>query len=967
MRPRIGLLGIMAAVYLSCASSLYAQINSVSEKFIIDSSVADTWISGDTNILELQGPVRIVMDNMRLHADQAVVWLTPQPGALLGEQQAQIVLIGNASLVSDENSITRSGPRLLVSATVRGILRFSADRRDNFDDSLSDLYHQADSIRQMGPAAEALGIVTPPPVSPLLEAPPKGTPPGIILPPTVSKSGLVNLHAGVAQQLVLTDDDVVIVATGGLTVTQSKPTGDFLELLAQRAVLFTDLKGEDLRRGISTTDVGQRITAAYLEGDVRINYTPTGFRKVEQRLTADKVYYEFASDRAILSDVVMHTVDPRTQIPIIVRAQMMHQLAQGEYTAQKATMTTSSFATPSVSVRASDIYVHQVPGPDGLVNNDFTANDATLNLFGIPVFYLPVISGSLSNNPFPLRELSTGNTTKFGFGLTSQWGLFESLGRRPPQDMDISYRLDYLSKRGFGGGFDGNYQGGFIDESSLTPWDFQGDFKAYLIDDRGIDQLGGARADVTPPTDTRGRFLWEHTHFFPDDWEVQIRAGYVSDPTFLEEYYQPEFDDGLPSDLSFYVKQQKDDEALTFLGETDTTNFVTNAGQQPEQFDVQRTPEIGYQRIGDSILDDQATFFSQNTASGLRFEQSHASLEAQGYYPGLSPGIPDAGYTGTTGATVWRGDTRQELDWPLAVGQVKVVPYVMGRVTTYSNSPGGDPQTRLFTGGGIRMSTAFWQVDNSAQSDLLDIHRIRTIIEPEVNLFGSGSTVDQSKLYIYDPNVDAINDIQAAQLALHERWQTMRGGPAGWRSADLLEVNVEGNFFANQPPPNILNPTQFRGLYFPSDPEASIPRQGINADATYHVSDTTSILADDEWNMDDHELATAAIGLAAWRGDQLSYYLEDRYIQVLHSQVISFSSQYQLTRKYTLQFAQSFNFGDTNDINSVLTVIRQFDTFSVAVTVFHDAITGQSGFNLNLIPLGLPGPRGGLSGLVTPQ
>jgi hypothetical protein len=960
---RAGLAGLIAAVLLGWTSSLYGQLASVSEKFLIDCGSAATWSNGSTNVLELRGPVTISMDNMVLRADQAVVWLTPEPGGLLGEQQADIVLIGNASLVASENHLTRSGPRLKVSATVRGILRFAAQERDNVDDSDSQLYHQAETIRQQGDAIDEM--VSAPPATPTTR--PAGELPGEVLPPTTSQSGYVDLHAGLGQELVLSDDSVVIVTSGGVTLTQTKSTGDFLELLSERGVIFTSLTGEDLKRGVNASDLGKKITAAYLEGDVRINMMPVGPRKAEERLTADRVYYEFATDRAILTNVIMHTVDPRTQIPVIVRAEAMHQLAVGEFTAQKAVMTTSSFATPSVSVRANDLYVHQVPGYEGDINNDFTAKDTTLDLFGIPVFYLPEVDGEVSNDPYPLRNLSTGNSQRYGFAVTSQWGLFESLGRRPPPDLDISYRLDNFSERGFGGGVDANYQGGFIDDTTLQAWDFQGNFTSYLIEDHGIDSLGGARADVQPPTDTRGRILWQHEHFFPDDWQVQIRAGYVSDPTFMEEYYQSDFDDGLPYDASFYVKHQKDDEALTFLAETDTTTFITNAAAQPNQFDVERMPEIGYRRLGDSIFDDQATLFSTTTADALRFEQSQASLADQGFYPGLSPGLPSAGFTGTTGETVLRGDTRQEVDWPVAIGQVKVVPYVMGRVTTYSDTPGGDPETRLFSGGGLRMSTSFWKVDDSAQSDLLDIHRVRTVIEPEVNLFGSGSTVDNSKLFIYDPDVDAINDIQAAQLAWHERWQTMRGGPGAWRSVDLLEVNVEGNFFANQPSATILNPTQFRGEYFPSDPETSIPRQGINADATWHISDTTSLLADDAWSLDGHELATASVGLAAWRDERLSYYLDDRYVQVLHSQVVSFSANYELTRKYTLQFGQSFNFGDSNDISSVLTVIRQFDTFSFSVTVFHDAISNQSGFNINLIPAGFAGPQGGLVGLVQPQ
>ena len=72
---------------------------------------------------------------------------------------------------------------------------------------------------------------------------------------------------------------------------------------------------------------------------------------------------------------------------------------------------------------------------------------------------------------------------------------------------------------------------------------------------------------------------------------------------------------------------------------------------------------------------------------------------------------------------------------------------------------------------------------------------MRHVVEPEVNLFTSASTVDEQDVFIYDEQVDHINDITAAQLAaLHNSWQTKRGGPGRWQSVDFLTINVEGNF-----------------------------------------------------------------------------------------------------------------------------------------------------------------------------
>jgi hypothetical protein len=183
----------------------------------------------------------------------------------------------------------------------------------------------------------------------------------------------------------------------------------------------------------------------------------------------------------------------------------------------------------------------------------------------------------------------------------------------------------------------------------------------------------------------------------------------------------------------------------------------------------------------------------------------------------------------------------------------------------------------------------------------------------------------------------------------------MRGGPGKWQSVDFLDVNVEGDFYAHQPPPSVLQAESFRGLFFPSAPETSVPRQAINGDMTWHISDDTAIISDVQWNMDKHELAIAEAGLAISRGSRLSYYIGDSYIQALESQVLSFNANYNLTNKYNLNFNQSLDFGLSRAEVTYLTVTRRFDVFSISVSVYHDEINRVNGFNVNLFPAGQPG------------
>jgi hypothetical protein len=937
-----------------------AQTVSYSEKLLIHAASASSWSEGKTSIVELRGPVRITMDNVRCWADQAVVWLTEAPRGLLAEQQAEIVLVGHAKLEAADDHLTRTAGTLLVTSVVRGDIELVCPSKLSEDLSQSPLYQQAESIRESGDTSEPeanSGGNEPAPAITTTSVPPAPAPGGAnvagVVQPVSGTGSTITFHAPLIQEVEGEKGTHMLELSGGVGVTQLSANGDFLSLQARDVVLF----GEGPATTAPTTNPSEisslfKPTAAYLEGDVRMDYVPALAKDPEQRLTADRVYFDFKTQQAILTDAVFHAIDPTSQVPVTVRAQVMQRLSHAEFIAKNVQFTTSKFAVPTFSIGASYAYIHQEPQDNQYFNVE--SKDDVLHVFGIPVFFWPSLGGTISTKPFPLRQFSAGNSSRYGFAVTSDWGLFETLGDVPPKDMDIDYRIDYFSERGVGGGFNGNYKGGFITDSA-DPWDFQGDFKSYIMSDKGIDQLGGLRTDVTPPTELRGRFLWEHEQYLPDDWQVQFRIGYVSDPTYLEEYYQPEFDNSLPYDAEFYIKRQQDTEVLSFLANTDTTDFITNADRQQEQFDVARLPEIEYQRIGDSFLGDNLTLYSDTSAAALKFDRSNFSLEQQGFYPGLSPGLPSDGFTGTTGDIVYRGDTRDEVDWPIAIGPFKAVPYVMGEVTAYSDTPEQDEQTRVYGGVGARLTTTFWGVYDDIDSDLFDIHRIRHVIQPEVNIFTSGTTVDESQVFIFDPNVDAISDITAAQFALHQHWETMRGGPGRWQSVDILDVNVEGDFYPHSLPQNLLTPTSFRGLFFPSEPQTSVPRQAINADATWHIGDDTALISDIQWNLDTRETAIAEAGLAINRGSRLSYYIGDAYIQQLESQVVSFNANYNISSRYAITLNQAFDFGAARAAVTYLTVTRRFDAFAFSVSVYRDDINKISGFNVNLIPAGQPG------------
>ena len=266
----------------------------------------------------------------------------------------------------------------------------------------------------------------------------------------------------------------------------------------------------------------------------------------EQRLEANRCYYEFATDRAILTDVVIHTVNPQPPIPVIIRAKKVRQLAEGEFSAEKVQISTSSFARPTFGVGADRIYVREDLGEgktDGRVEYD--ARDATLRVFDTPVFYWPHLSGVADNNEGILRNIGLGHQTGLGTGGAAGPGAVPDAGAAAAaRTWTPSTRSATSPTAAPSPGWTRNYLGGFVTDTTKQASNFEGQFKSFFVYDQGSDDIGRP-LPVNPDEHyrLRGYAQFEHQHFFPDGWQFQFRGNWVSDQEFLEQYYPRRFDD----------------------------------------------------------------------------------------------------------------------------------------------------------------------------------------------------------------------------------------------------------------------------------------------------------------------------------------------------------------------------------------------------------------------------------------
>ena len=81
--------------------------------------------------------------------------------------------------------------------------------------------------------------------------------------------------------------------------------------------------------------------------------------------------------------------------------------------------------------------------------------------------------------------------------------------------------------------------------------------------------------------------------------------------------------------------------------------------------------------------------------------------------------------------------------------------------------------------------------------------------------------------------------------------------------------------------------------------------------------------------------------------------LTRRYIAALDSNITSIIAEYELTRKYTLQVRQSYDFGQNRGVFSSASLIRHFDRFFTVVTIFKDTTEDNGGISIAILPEGL--------------
>ena len=487
-----------------------------------------------------------------------------------------------------------------------------------------------------------------------------------------------------------------------------------LSLSAKRAVVFLKKGTVSAMREGSGRVEAEAISGIYLEGGVRV--TDGGYT-----LRSSSIYYDLNENKALALDAILRTYSrSKRKVPIYARAQEMRQVSADEWTAEKATLSTSEFFEPHISIGLDKVTITEQPSGDGEGDTTTWVNgkNLTIEALGVPFFFWPGFEGPSETSP--LKSVRSGWQRFKGVNIGTRWDFFGLLGVKRPNWVAADLIIDGYVERGPGIGLDLNLTGlGGISGS--------GKFDIYgMYDFGGTDRTAGG-GTVEIGSEMRGQVVGEYRMNLSVDLMLETQISYLSDQTWVSAWREDEFRSRREYESSIYLDWSPDNTSLSFLVKGEINRFLANSWKLASRpYYVEKVPELEYSRIGDDLW-KTATWSSNYSFSRMSMNVTSGSpnslgLKRQAFAYGTnSPATDitdlysDYGYNSND---VMRFHTRQEVAIPFSGEGWNIAPFVFGRFTGYINgdfnsyrlAQGLDPELsdyRFMAGTGVRTDMKF--------------------------------------------------------------------------------------------------------------------------------------------------------------------------------------------------------------------------------------------------------------------
>lgn len=972
----------------------------------ISAGDATRWEEGDYQVWRLEGDVSIRQGATQLHGRSAVVWV--DPGESFDEPSRLVVYLeGGAEKPVRIDLLDQDGKTPLARQqaptwfgrfeSVGGIdWNTPTPRPQRGTDA--GIYARARSKFE-GDSAPRAPLRVDPAVQPAQFAPLAPAPAPAV--PAAGGFRRVKVFGrGSTTQLEsrqLPTGETAVVLSGGVRVivegveVAGLPTAlgpvDKVDLETDRAVIWT-AGAEALTGGAfeQQNDVPMEI---YLEGNIT-------FRQGDRTVYANRMYYDVRRRVGVVLDAELLTPLPKIddyQYRGLVRlkAASIRQLDATRFVASDALVTTSRLEEPSYDFTSKTIAFEDNQTPSfnpatGLTSYErdqlATSRGNVVHWGGVPVFYWPTIATDLSEPTFYVKNVRFRSDSVFGQQVLADFDAYQLLGAKPIDGTDWTLSTDYLSERGLALGTNYTYS---VDRFLGVTGPAYGVLDVWGINDDGQDNLGFGRRSIEPEADLRGRLLWNHRQRLVggplDGWTAQGEVGWISDRTFLEQYYEAEWDENKDQLTGARLKRITDNRSLSFEAYGRVNDFFTQ---------TQWLPRADHTIIGQSLLGDTLTW-SAHSSVGYA-DIAVADTPGNSILAGQFAQFPwEQGAGGLSGE---RLATRHELSLPVNADPFKITPFVLGEAAHWGEDLSGDDLQRGYVNTGVRASIPFWAVNPYVRDPLFNLNGLAHKVVFEAELAYADASQDFTELPLYDeieddsiedlrrrlffpgfagpltglytqgapstidprfdprrylirsgaqgwvtsPTTELVDDLTTVRLGMRHRLQTKRGGAGREHLVDWVTLDANMTLF----------------------PEADRDNFGedlgmLDYDFRWHLGDRFSILSDGFADTFDQGLRTASIGALLGRPSRGNLYVGYRTISgPVVADLITATVNYRLGPKWIGSASTVLDLGDAGNIGQTFAMSRIGESLIVTLGATVDESKGNVGFNFQVEPRFLP-------------
>lgn len=890
----------------------------------------------------------------RLWSIGGVTWNTPPPGIEPAEKPAVFA---------------------------RGLTRFDAEWDGLAGDGALPGYRRDDAVKPVQFLGDPFATVAPTPAPSGLNEPSfrsvqlsprygSGLQADILTSPAGESVGV--LSGG--PRIVISGIDIPGVPSAAGDVTRA-------ELEADRAVVWTS--GVAGLTGGRIEQSGDTPLEIYLEGNIVV-------RQGERTIFAERMFYDARRETGVILDAELLTPVPETdgynyRGLVRLKAAALRQLEDSRYVAEDALITTSRLEVPTYSLRSDRITFEDFrrpildPATGQQAVNPFTgeplyeseqtatAEGNRVEFGGVPLIYWPEIETDLQEPRYYIDDFRVGNDTIFGTQVLTDWDIYQLLGAKAPEGTKWTAAIDFMSQRGLGYGTNYEYE---LDRFGGVEGPAEGRADLWFISERGFDNLGFGRRGIDPEESFRGRASWEHRQRIRggllNDWTSQIQVGWLSDRTFLEQYYEQEWDERSDQVTGLRFRRRVDNQSLSIESNVQLNEFFT---------ETQWLPRVDHWLMGQDLADETLTWFAHTHAgyANLNVATTPQSVELANQFFVFPWEASVAGE---------RAATRQEIDLPIDLAPygvpAKVVPFVLGELAHWGEDLTGEDLQRAYVHAGVRASAPFWAINPGVRDELFNLNGLahKVVFDAEVSYSDVSENLDRLPLYdeiednsleeirrrVFNPAIPAAQDprfwlvrsgmqgwvaaptteiaedLTVARVGMRHRLQTKRGAPGGERVVDWLTVDTNASLFPESGRDNF---GETLGL--------------LDYDLAWHLGDRFTFLSDGFLDLFTDGLQTWSAGVALNRPARGNAYIGYRSIRgPFNSDLLSLRLNYRFGPKWLGSASTVIDFGEAGNIGQTFAISRIGESLLFTLGVNIDESKDNVGFNFMVEPRFLP-------------